>query len=199
MVLQVLLSKCRLNICLKIESSVEYFCCLFLLVFRTLCGIILSLCLVGTVLDILSSFFKPRPSTVNNTEGYMPIENGSIAIDNDQAPLHVPAFAEHDGISDNSQMIHSYQEGTGVPECSPLTSSPKQPKEPSKFWVLSDNFFKTDSCLLHLVLLFILQPVQAGQLNIAQWGHLWPSSITSNFHLGIQQPVPWQIISEIGL
>ena len=93
----------------------------------------LILCLVGTVLDILSSFFKPRPSTVNNTEGYMPIENVSIAIDNDQAPLHVPAFAEHDGISDNSQMIHSYQEGTGVPECSPLTSSPEQPKEPSKF------------------------------------------------------------------
>ena len=105
------------------ESSVEYFCCLFLLVFRTLCGIILSLCLVGTVLDILSSFFKPRLSTVNNTEGYMPIENVSIAIDNNQAPL----------ISDNSQMIHSYQEGTEVPECSPFTSSPEQPKEPSEF------------------------------------------------------------------
>ena len=119
--------------CLKMERSVEYFCCLFLLVFRTLCGIILSLCLVGTVLDILFSFFKAHPSTVNNDEGYMPIGNDFIAVDNDQAPPHVPTFAEHDGISDNSQMIHSYQEGTRAPEGSPLTSSLEQPKEPSEF------------------------------------------------------------------
>ncbi|CAH3109147.1 unnamed protein product [Porites lobata] len=96
----------------------------------TLCGIILSLCLVGTVLDVLISFFKPRPSTVNKSDGFMPIRNVSIATDNDQAPPHVPVFGKHDGISDNSQMIHSIPEGT-VSYSSSLTSFPEQPKEPN--------------------------------------------------------------------
>ena len=104
----------------------------FLVVFRTLCGIILSLCLVGTVLDVLFSFFKQSPSTVNKSDGFMPIRNVSIATDNYQAPPHVPVFGKHDGISDNSQMIHSIPEGT-VSYSSSLTSFPEQPKEPSKF------------------------------------------------------------------
>ena len=105
----------------------------FLVVFRTLCGIILSLCLVGTVLDVLISFFKPRPSTVNKSDGFMPIRNVSIATDNDQGPPHVPVFGKHDGISDNSQMIHSIPPEGTVSYSSSLTSFPEQPKEPSKF------------------------------------------------------------------
>ncbi|CAH3109140.1 unnamed protein product [Porites lobata] len=97
----------------------------------TLCGIILSLCLVGTVLDVLISFFKPRPSTVNKSDGFMPIRNVSIATDNDQGPPHVPVFGKHDGISDNSQMIHSIPPEGTVSYSSSLTSFPEQPKEPN--------------------------------------------------------------------
>ena len=78
---------------------------------------------------------------MNKSDGFMPIRNVSIATDNDQAPPHVPVFGKHDGVSNNSQMIHSIHEGT-ISYSSSLTSFPEQLKEPSKFWMLSDNFFK---------------------------------------------------------
>jgi len=64
----------------------------------SLCGLIVFLCLVGTLMDLIISFTTPHSSPVNKSKGFMPIRNGSIATDHQETP-HVPnpnGNANHD-------------------------------------------------------------------------------------------------------
>ena len=99
---------------------------------RTLCGLILFLCLVGSIVDILLSFTKPHSTPVNKSDGFMPIRKVSIATDHDEAPS-VP-FGDDN--PNNAHMIHPspevYVSGSGV-----ITSLQQQTVKPSKCRVWS--------------------------------------------------------------
>ena len=99
---------------------------------RVLCGVILFLCLVGTVVDIAVSFMKSHFSPVNKSDGFMPIRGVSIATDHDQAPHGQNPFAKSTPDSDHSPLLHSSPEvnfSTGTT----LSSFHQEPAKPSEF------------------------------------------------------------------
>ena len=122
---------------------------------RTLCGLILFLCLVGSIVDILLSFTKPHSTPVNKSDGFMPIRKVSIATDHDEAPC-LPfgndnpnnAHAIHPSPEVNvsgNYMITSFQQQTVKPsKCrvwtgqllyTVTTGSPSSPSEPCGFYI----------------------------------------------------------------
>jgi len=71
-----------------------------------LCCLILFLCLVGTIVDIILSFTMPHPSPVSKNDGFMPIRNGSIATDHDEAG-HGPGPFENDSLDSFDTTPHT--------------------------------------------------------------------------------------------
>ena len=78
--------------------------------FRILCGLILYLCLVGTIVDIAVNFMKPHSSPVSKRDGYMPIRGVSMATDSDQAPHLRNSFGKNDPDKDRTNLLHSSPE-----------------------------------------------------------------------------------------
>ena len=74
---------------------------------RILCGLILFLCLVGTIIDIVVSFRKSHSSPVNKSDGFMPIRNVSIVADHNQAPHVQNPLAKSDPDSDKTNLLQS--------------------------------------------------------------------------------------------
>ena len=48
---------------------------------RTLCGVILFLCFVGTMLDVISNCMKPTKSSLSKNDGFMPVKHGHVEYD----------------------------------------------------------------------------------------------------------------------
>ncbi|XP_078365906.1 O-acyltransferase like protein-like isoform X2 [Oculina patagonica] len=71
-----------------------------------LCGLILSLCLVGTIVDIVVSFTKSHSSPVNKSDGFMPVRGVSMATDHNHAPHLQNLFGKNDPHSDRTNLLH---------------------------------------------------------------------------------------------
>lgn len=64
----------------------------------TLCGVILSLCAIGTFWDILTDCMKPHlESAVNKNEGFMPVEQDSVARIGDSSSIPILVNTEKSG------------------------------------------------------------------------------------------------------
>ncbi|XP_020606704.1 nose resistant to fluoxetine protein 6-like [Orbicella faveolata] len=72
-----------------------------------LCGLILFLCLVGTIIDIVVNFRKSHSSPVNKSDGFMPIRNVSIVADHNQASHVQNPLAKSDPDSDKTNLLQS--------------------------------------------------------------------------------------------
>lgn len=100
--------------------------------YRVLCGVILFLCLVGTIVDIAVSFTKSDSSPPNANDGFMSIRDVSIATDHDQAPNGQNPFTKSTPDSDHSHLLHSSPE-VNFSTRTTLSSFHQEPAKPSKF------------------------------------------------------------------
>lgn len=89
---------------------------------RILCGLILFLCLVGTILDIAFDFMKPHPKPVNKSDSFMPVRGVSMATDDNETPHRL---VHSDTNSENTNLLHTSPEVT-------FSASPTLPREPAK-------------------------------------------------------------------
>ena len=74
---------------------------------RILCGLILFLCLVGTIIDVVVNFKKSHSSPVNKSDAFMPVRNVSIVADHNQAPHIQNSLAKSDPDSDKTNLLQS--------------------------------------------------------------------------------------------
>ncbi|KAJ7323148.1 hypothetical protein OS493_032152 [Desmophyllum pertusum] len=95
-----------------------------------LCGLILSLCLVGTIVDIAVNFMKPHFSPLNKSDGFMPIRDVSIATDHDEAPRGQNPFGKSNPDSDSTHLLNSSPE-VNFSSRTTLSSFPQQPVRPN--------------------------------------------------------------------
>ena len=79
--------------------------------YRTLCGVILFLCFVGTVLDIASDCLKPTSeSSLSKNDGFMPIKHGQAQYDS--AVLNSASrLGDYDSGSSIPLLLYEKQEG----------------------------------------------------------------------------------------
>ena len=109
---------------------------------RVLCGVILFLCLVGTIVDIAVSFMKSHVSPLNKSDGFMPIRGVSIATDHDQIPNGLNPFTKSTPDNDHSHLLDSSPEVN----FSTRTTFPSFHQEPPKPSKLARRF-----CVLHSI------------------------------------------------
>ena len=105
---------------------------LIILYHRALCGVILFLCLVGTIVDIVVSFVKSHSSPINKSDGFMPIRGVSIATDHDQAPNGQNPFTKSTPDSDHNHLLHSSPQ-VNFSTRTTISSFHHEPAKPSKF------------------------------------------------------------------
>ena len=96
-----------------------------------MCGLILFLCLVGTIIDIVVSFRKSHSSPVNKSDGFMPIRNVSIVADHDQVPHVQNPLAKSDPDSDETNLLQSSHE-VNFSASITLSSFHQEPARPSE-------------------------------------------------------------------
>ncbi|XP_020624606.1 O-acyltransferase like protein-like isoform X2 [Orbicella faveolata] len=96
-----------------------------------LCGLILFLCLVGTIVDIVVSFAKSHSSPVNKSDGFMPIRDGSIATDYNQAPRGQSPFAKSNLDSDRTNLHPSPEVNLSGSTSTTLSSYQHEPAGPN--------------------------------------------------------------------
>ena len=98
---------------------------------RILCGLILFLCLVGTIIDIVVNFTKSHSSPVNKSDGFMPIRNISVIADHNQAPHVQNPLANSDPDSDKTNLLQSSHD-VNFSASITLSSIRQEPARPSE-------------------------------------------------------------------
>lgn len=84
-------------------------------------------------MDIVVSFAKSRSSPVNKSDGFMPIRDGSIATDYNQAPRGQNPFAKSNLDSDRTNLHPSPEVNLSASTSTTLSSYQHEPAGPSKF------------------------------------------------------------------
>ena len=131
----------------RVNLVITHYPCI-VLYHRVLCGLILFLCLVGTLVDIAVSFAKSHSSPVNKSDGFMPIRDVSIATDHDQTPNGQSPFAKIISDSDHGPLLPSTPAGNFSTRTT-LPSFHQEPAKPSKFarrLCVLHNLLKMDMC-----------------------------------------------------
>ena len=94
-----------------------------------MCGLILSLCLVGTLCDIFISFSKKPSAPVNKSNGFMPIRDDSLVTLEGDVPDSFTGSGTHS--SDTTQFLNPSPE-VAISASSRLSSFPQKKDDPSK-------------------------------------------------------------------
>ncbi|CAH3118340.1 unnamed protein product [Pocillopora meandrina] len=93
-----------------------------------LCGLILSLCLVGTLCDIFISFSKKPSAPVNKSNGFMPIRDDSLVTLEGDVPDSFTGSGTHS--SDTTQFLNPSPE-VAISASSRLSSFPQKKDDPN--------------------------------------------------------------------
>ncbi|PFX33018.1 Nose resistant to fluoxetine protein 6 [Stylophora pistillata] len=93
-----------------------------------LCGLILFLCLVGTLSDIVISFMKKPIVPVNKSNDFMPIRDGSLPTPGNDVS---DSFTRSDMLSSNSPQFVDPSPEVAISVSSRLTSLPQMKDEPN--------------------------------------------------------------------
>ena len=112
-----------------IKTSLFLLLIILIIVHRILCGLILYLCLIGTLSDIVISFLKKTSEPVNNRNGYIPIRDDSPVTFEGDVPDSCTGSGAH---SSNTTQFMNPSPKAAISASTRLTSFSQKRDEPCK-------------------------------------------------------------------